>query len=109
MSRRKKAKSSLTPVNEVLGPVISSLQMPVDLELKGKAFLAWDEATGDAAPHSNPFRFRGSTLIVEVVEPAWINELSMRKNDILNRLERSLGKRVVEDIKFEVKRKRREE
>ena len=80
--------------------------MPEDIELKGKVFLAWAEAAGDAAPHTNPFRFRGSTLIVEVDGPAWLTELSMRKTDIMNRLERAVGERVVEDIRFEVKKKR---
>ena len=88
---------------------MTGLQMPEDIELKGKVFLAWDEAAGDAAPHTNPFRFRGSTLLVEVGEPAWITELSMRKTDILNRLERAVGERVVKDIRFEVKKKRIED
>jgi predicted nucleic acid-binding Zn ribbon protein len=96
-------------VDQVLSSVMTSLVMPEDLELKGKVFLSWEEAAGDAAPYSQPFRFRGSTLIVEVREPAWINELSMRKTDILNRLERAVGKRVVEEIRFEVKKKRRED
>jgi predicted nucleic acid-binding Zn ribbon protein len=85
---------------------MTGLQMPEDMELKGRVFLAWDEAVGDAAPHTHPFRFRGSTLIVEVGEPAWLTELSMRKADILNRLERAVGGRAVKDLKFEVKKKR---
>ena len=109
MSRRKRTKSPLIPVNEVIGSVITGLEMPEDIELKGKVFLAWEEAVGEAAAHSNPFRFRGSTLIVEVTEPAWITELTMRKTDILNRLERAVGERVVGDLRFEVKKKRRED
>ena len=109
MSRSKRTKSLLTPVDEVLNSVMTGLQMPEDIELKGRVFLAWDEAAGDAAPHTNPFRFRGSTLLVEVGEPAWITELSMRKMDILNRLERAVGERVVKDIRFEVKKKRVED
>jgi predicted nucleic acid-binding Zn ribbon protein len=89
--------------------LMAKLQMPGDIEAKGKVFFAWEEAVGDAATYAEPFRFRGSTLIVEVTEPAWINELSMRKADIINRLERAVGEKVVEDIKFEVKKKRREE
>lgn len=108
MSRQKRIKSPLTHVNEVLGSVMTGLEMSEDIELKGKVFLAWEEAVGEAASHSNPFRFRGSTLIVEVTDSAWINELSMRKTDIINRLERAVGEKVVEDIRFEVKKKRKE-
>jgi predicted nucleic acid-binding Zn ribbon protein len=46
---------------------------------------------------------------VEVDEPAWLTELSMRKGDILNRLERAVGEKVVEDIRFQIKRKRIED
>ncbi len=108
MSRIKRTKGPLTSVSEVLSSVMTGLEMPGDIEAKGKVFFAWEEAVGDAAAYAEPFRFRGSTLIVEVTEPAWINELSMRKTDIVNRLERAVGERVVEDIKFEVKKKRPE-
>ena len=108
MTRSKRTKSLLTPLDEVLNSVLTGIQMPEDVELKGKVFQSWEEAAGDALPYTHPFRFRGSTLIVEVTESAWINELSMRKVDIINRLERAVGKRVVEDIRFEMKKKRRE-
>jgi len=108
MSRIKRTKGPLTSVNEVLSTVMTGLEMPENIELKGKVFLAWEEVAGDAAPHTHPFRFRGSTLIVEVDEPAWLTELSMRKTDILNRLERAVGSKVVEEIRFEVKKKRKE-
>ncbi len=108
MTKRKRTKGPLTSVNEVLDSLMTKLQMPGDIESKGKVFLAWEEVVGDAGSHSRPFRFKGSTLIVEVAEPAWINELSMRKADIVNRLERAVGERVVEDIRFEIKKKRKE-
>jgi predicted nucleic acid-binding Zn ribbon protein len=106
--KRPKIKSKLTPVQDVLKSVLTSLEMPEDIELKGKVFAAWDDVVGDASEHARPFRFRGSTLIVEVIAPVWLTELSMRKADIINRLERTVGKKVVEDIRFQVKRKREE-
>lgn len=103
-----KGKSKLTPVEDVLKTVLTGLEMPEDLDLKGRVFLAWDEVVGDVSDHVRPFRFRGSTLIVEVAAPAWLTEMSMRKTEIINRLERAVGKRVVEDIRFQMKRKREE-
>jgi len=108
MSRTKRTKGPLTLVGDVLGSVMTGLEMPEDMELKGKVFLAWEEAVGDAAVHTRPFRFRGSTLIVEVTEPVWINELSMRRTEILNRLERAVGEKVVKEIRFEMKKKRKD-
>jgi len=43
-----------------------------------------------------------------VTAPAWLTELSIRKNEIINRLEREVGKKVVEDIRFQIVRKRQE-
>ena len=95
-------------MEDVIKSVLTRLQMPEDLELKGKVFLVWDEVVGTASDHARPFRFRGSTLIVEVNAPAWLTDLSMRKSDIINRLDRAVGKKVVEDIRFQIKRKREE-
>ena len=108
MAKQKRKKGPLSPVNEVLSSLMAKLQMPGDIEAKGKVFLVWEEAVGEAASFSQPFRFRGSTLLVEVTESVWINELSMRKTDIINRLERAVGEKVVEDIKFEIKKRRPE-
>ena len=106
--RTGRQKSKLIPVQDVLNTVFHRLEMPGDLDLKGRVFLAWDEVLGPAAVHAHPFRFQGTTLIVEVTTPAWITELSIRKMDIINRLERAVGERTVQDIRFKLKRKREE-
>ena len=104
--KRSKGKSRLTPVDDVLKSVLTSLEMPEDLELKGRVFTAWDDVIGPASGHARPFRFRGSTLIVEVDASAWLTEMSMRKTEIIHRLERAVGKKVVEDLRFQIKKKR---
>lgn len=108
MVRKRKGRSKLIPVEEILKGVFAGIEMPEDLELKNRIFSAWDEIARDAAPYANPFRFRDSTLIVEVTSPVWLTELSMRKRDLLNRMEKVAGEKVVEDIRFEIKKKRRE-
>lgn len=103
--KRPKIRSRLTPVEDVLKSVLTSLEMPEDMEIKAKVFAAWDDVVGDASGYARPFRFRGATLIVEVIAPVWLTELSMRKVEIINGLEEAVGKKVVEDIRFQVKRK----
>ena len=106
--RGKGKRGELTAVEEILQSLMTQLDMPEDTQAKVKVFEVWEEVAGNAAVHSNAFRFRGSTLVVEVDSPVWLNELSMRKTEILNRLERAAGERVVTDIRFETKKKRRE-
>ncbi|MBN2720904.1 MAG: DUF721 domain-containing protein [Proteobacteria bacterium] len=108
MIRKNRGRSRLIPVEEVLRDVFSRIEMPGDLELKNRIFSAWDEVVPEAAAHARPYRFRGSTLLVEVASPVWLTELSMRKKDLLGRLEKVSGKKVVLDIRFEIKKKRPE-
>lgn len=107
-TKRPRPGSPLTPVEEVLGSVMRELQMPGDIQDKGKVFELWDRVAGEAAAWARPFRFRGSTLLVEVSEPAWLTELSMRRTDLVKRLEREVGEGVVREIRFEMKKKREE-
>ena len=109
-SRRRQTgkQGKLVAVEEILQVLMTQLDMPEDTQAKVKVFEVWEEVAGNAAAHSNAFRFRGSTLVVEVDSPVWLNELSMRKTEILNRLEKAAGEKVVEDIRFETKKKRRE-
>ncbi|MDF1535425.1 MAG: DUF721 domain-containing protein [bacterium] len=100
--------AKLVRVEEILQSLMTRLDMPEDTQAKGKVFTVWEEAAGNAAPHSSAFRFRGSTLVVEVDSPVWLNELSMRKTELIGRLERAVGEKVVTDIRFEMKKKRRE-
>ena len=108
MNRKREGRSKLVPVEEILRDVFALVEMPEDLELKNRIFSAWDEVAGDAAPQAHPFRFRGETLIVEVSSPVWLTELSMKKTQLLDRMEKIAGKRIVKDIRFEIKKKRQD-
>jgi predicted nucleic acid-binding Zn ribbon protein len=101
-------KAELTGVDKILQALMTKLDMPEDTHAKAQVLMVWEEVSGNAAPHSNAFRFQGSTLVVEVDSSIWINELSMRKSELMDRLERAVGERVVEDIRFQVKKKRRD-
>lgn len=107
-SRQARKKTELTAVDKILKSLLTKLDMPEDTQAKAKVFMVWEEVAGNAASHSSAFRFQGSTLVVEVDSSIWINELSMRKSELMDRLERAVGERVVNDIRFEMKKKRRE-
>jgi predicted nucleic acid-binding Zn ribbon protein len=66
------------------------------------AFVVWDEAVGERiAAIAKPMRMIRGTLIVGVKSGAWRNELSMRKQEIVRRLNELLGDETVKDIKFQ--------
>ena len=64
-------------------------------------FTRWDEAVGERiAQVATPTRMLEGTLFVSVKSAAWRNELSMRKQEIVDRLNEILTDQIVRDIKF---------
>ncbi len=97
-------KRPLTPIGSVLKALLSKLDLPEETAERGKAMLAWEKVAGEAAKHSEPAHFRGSILIISVSNHAWLHELSMRKGELLGKLEREVGVGVVTDLRFELKK-----
>ncbi len=102
--RDPRRKRGLTPVDRIIGTVLGNLDMPEDTAQRGRAMIVWEEISGNAADHTRPVSFRGKTLVVEVSHPSWMNELSLRKSELLGKLEEKVGKGVVGDIRFTMKR-----
>ena len=66
------------------------------------AFLVWDQAVGERiAKIAIPTRMLRGTLIVSVKSGAWRNELSMRKQEIIRRINELVGDEILKDIKFQ--------
>jgi predicted nucleic acid-binding Zn ribbon protein len=66
------------------------------------AFLVWDQAVGERiAKIAIPTRMLRGTLIVSVKSGAWRNELSMRKQEIIRRINELAGDEILKDIKFQ--------
>jgi len=97
-------KRPLTPIGSVLKTLLSKLELHEDTAERGKAMLAWEIVAGDASKHSEPAHFRGSVLVVSVSNHAWLHELSMRKSELLGKLEREVGTGIIKDLRFELKR-----
>jgi len=66
------------------------------------AFVVWDQAVGERiAKVATPTRMLRGTLLVSVKSGAWRNELSMRKQEIIRRINELVGDEVLKDIKFQ--------
>lgn len=64
---------------------------------------AWIEAAGErAAKHSRPVSFRRSSVFVNVDRSTWLHEMTVRKKEILQALEKELGGRKFKDIRFRI-------
>jgi len=68
---------------------------------ESKVWLVWGEAVGaQIAAKSQPAAFRDGTLTVRVSGSAWLQQLSLMKQDIIHHLNTAVGAPLVTDIFF---------
>jgi len=66
----------------------------------------WPGTVGDRVSGvTRPVEVRGDTLVVEVLSSAWLNELSMMKGMILERLNSGRADATIGDIRFRLAEK----
>jgi predicted nucleic acid-binding Zn ribbon protein len=63
----------------------------------------WPELVGsEVASHSQPARWQGNTLVVRVEHPAWIQELTFLKPQMIASIKEKLPRTPIKEIRFEV-------
>jgi len=66
-----------------------------------RIFGQWEAAVGEViARHAYPVAMRGKKLTVIVDSPAWMQQLSMLKPEIVGKVNHGLGSEVVRDIRL---------
>lgn len=95
------SKDTSKPVGDLLSKLMKSLGLSERLN-EEEVLLAWKELVGDFfAKHSSPQRLKDGVLYVNVLQPTVHFELErVWKRDILAKLKKRFGTRVVRDMKF---------
>jgi predicted nucleic acid-binding Zn ribbon protein len=71
--------------------------------------MAWPEAVGKKiAGHTRPAKLVRSRLVVEVEDQTWQRQLFTLTPHILNNLEKTLGRGLVEELEFRIVPRRRD-
>ena len=88
-------------LGEALDELVESLGIKKKLR-EQEIFTLWEEAVGERiAKVAMPTRILKGTLLISVSNGAWRNELNMRKQEIVKRLNEILAEEIVKDIKFQ--------
>jgi hypothetical protein len=67
------------------------------------AKLAWTRAAGDGLRrHAIPFRLFRKTLVVSVADNIWQKQMQSMSEELISRINKLLGQRVVEEIEFRI-------
>ncbi len=105
LSNMESASERRTPARpQRLGTLLANVVRDLHIGRKlaeQRACELWPEVVGDYVAHNTKVRSidRGK-LFVWVKTSAWQNEISLRRADIVRRLNRAVGEHVVEDILF---------
>jgi predicted nucleic acid-binding Zn ribbon protein len=94
---------------EPLGPLVGKLLEGLGLDKRLREFRAveaWEEAVGKTvSEHATPTGIREGVLFVEVDSSVWMQELSLLRESIVERLNAALGVPLVRRIVLSLERK----
>lgn len=69
-----------------------------------KVFNRWGDIVGEkTAHHTKPVRVNKGILYVEVDDPLWLSQLRYMKIDIIDKIDRTIKKGILKDLKFFLK------
>jgi len=92
------------PLSGVLPRVFKQLGLDEGL-LGWRAVREWEQAVGPrVARHARAIAFREGVLQVEVEGSAWMHELGFLKPELMRKVNRHLGSRLVKNVRFVVPR-----
>ena len=90
------------PLEDVLKDIISGISKKGGLT-EEDVDSAWERAVGEkAAKHSKPCTLKGSRLIVSVDGSSWLYELTVKKKEILKKINEVLKGNKIKEITFRI-------
>ena len=67
---------------------------------QNKALFIWEDVVGKpVAKNCTPEEVKHGILIVRALTPVWRNEIAIKKNEIIEKLNSKLGKKTIKDIR----------
>ncbi len=77
---------------------------------EGRLREEWKSVVGEAiADRSRPLRVRGKTLLVEVQNSTWMNEIQFHRNEIVRKVNKEFPKLKIDEIRLQLERERERE
>lgn len=100
--KTKKDKAKLVHIGSVIDDVLKTYRREPDSELL-RVWQVWDSIVGDViAKNAKPGAFKGRVLLVYVASSTWVHQLQFLKKEMIAKLNESLGKSLIDDLKFKI-------
>ncbi len=96
-------------IGDLLPRVLKGLGLEGRLE-EGRLRAEWKSVVGEAiGDRSRPLRVRGKTLLVEVENSTWMNEIQFHRNEIVRKVNAGFPKLKIDEIRLQLERERERE
>ena len=102
MTTQRKGPRHPQHIGAILPGVLKTCRRHPDAQLV-RVWDLWADIVGEMiAENARPAAFKGKLIIVHVESPTWIHHLQYMKAEIIERINRALGKPLVAEIRFKV-------
>ncbi|MDD5723190.1 MAG: DUF721 domain-containing protein [Syntrophales bacterium] len=96
--RLRKHQKNLLKMGDFLPNVLNKKKILLDM-LDHRILDAWHKAVGpQISAQTAPFKFKNNTLFVNVSTPAWMQQLSFLKQEIMDKVNTEWGKKEIKNI-----------
>ncbi|MCK4389706.1 MAG: DUF721 domain-containing protein [Desulfobacterales bacterium] len=89
-------------IGTILQQAIEASKIDVDLKAC-RLWQQWKDVVGPAvAQNTRPEAIKGKLLLVNVSSAPWMQQLQFLKSELIGKLNETIGKEVVRDIRFRI-------
>lgn len=100
--KTKKSKAQFVHIGNIIDGLLKNYRYEPEGELM-RVWHVWDSAVGDVvSKNAKPAAFKGRILLVYVTSSTWVHQLQFLKEEIIAKLNKSLGKTLIDDLKFKI-------
>ncbi len=100
--KTKKSKAKFVHIGSILDGLLKNYRYEPEGELM-RVWHVWDSTVGDVvSKNAKPAAFKGRILLVYVTSSTWVHQLQFLKEEIIAKLNKSLGKTLIDDLKFKI-------
>ena len=90
------------PLGAILREALKASRIDVDLDAH-RIWQQWKDVVGPTiAENTRPQAVKGKLLLVNVSSAPWMQQLQFLKSELIEKLNDTLGKEVVGDIRFKI-------
>ena len=102
MTTSKNDRNTFTPIGTVIGDLLRQ-HRPTAAQSMLDLWDLWEETVGpDISANARPAAINGNLLLVHVSSSVWMHQLRFLEQELVQRLNRAMGKNSVKHLKFKI-------